>query len=264
MRTARTWPSAAPSSASRTSSAASFRDMGYGYGYAFAQDNICTIAQSYVTIRAERSRFFGPDESWKFEGNGSTVNNLNSDFFFKRIIETRVVEKLLAQKPPNGPAARDHAGRAGLRGGLQPLPARHRRGEPARPHLPRQGVGAPDHRDRRLPLLLQARAAGQLGRGDRRDRRRAAAHPGAGRARQPLDVAPDAADPGEHRPLLARRPGQQRLRARQRDDRRAGTGWCSATRTSRGRARSASTSRTSPSPARPTWRAPRCSACRSC
>ena len=82
---------------------ASFRDMGYGYGYAFAQDNICTIAQSYVTIRGERSRFFGPDASWRFEGNGSVVNNLNSDFFFKRIIQTKVVEGLLAQKPPQGP-----------------------------------------------------------------------------------------------------------------------------------------------------------------
>ena len=82
---------------------ASFRDMGYGYGYAFAEDNVCTIAQSYVTIRAERSRFFSPDRSWRFEGNGSTVNNLNSDFFFKRIIQTRVVERMLTRKPPQGP-----------------------------------------------------------------------------------------------------------------------------------------------------------------
>ena len=81
----------------------SFRDVGYGYGYAFAQDNICQIASSYVTVRAERSRFFGPNESWKFEGNGTTANNLNSDFFFKRIIDTRVVEGLLGRRPPNGP-----------------------------------------------------------------------------------------------------------------------------------------------------------------
>jgi len=83
--------------------AKSFRDMGYGYAYAFAEDNICTIASSYVTVRAERSRFFGPDKSWRFEGNGSVANNLNSDFFFKKIIDNRVVEKLLAQKPPQGP-----------------------------------------------------------------------------------------------------------------------------------------------------------------
>jgi len=82
---------------------AGFRDLGYGYGYAFAEDNICTIAAEYVTVRAERSRFFGEEKSWKFEGNGSTVNNLNSDFFFKRIIDTGTVEALLGKEPPNGP-----------------------------------------------------------------------------------------------------------------------------------------------------------------
>ncbi len=82
---------------------AGFRDLGYGYGYAFAEDNICTIAAEYVTVRAERSRYFGPEKNWKFEGNGSTVNNLNSDFFFKRIIDTGTVEGLLAKEPPNGP-----------------------------------------------------------------------------------------------------------------------------------------------------------------
>jgi acyl-homoserine-lactone acylase len=87
--------------------------LGYGYGYAFARENVCTIAQSYVTIRAERARFFGPDASWRFEGNGSVVNNLNSDFFFQRIKDRRVVEGLLAQKPPNGP--RDEI-REGVRG----------------------------------------------------------------------------------------------------------------------------------------------------
>jgi acyl-homoserine-lactone acylase len=87
--------------------------LGYGYGYEFASQNVCTIAQEYVTVRAERSRFFDPNASWKFEGNGATVNNLNSDFFFQRIKDTRVVEKLLAQKPPNGP--RDEI-RDGVRG----------------------------------------------------------------------------------------------------------------------------------------------------
>ncbi len=83
--------------------ARSFRDLGYGYAYAFAQDNVCTIAREYVTIRAERSRFFGANASWRFEGNGTTVNNLNSDFFFKRIIDTKLVERLRDQKLPHGP-----------------------------------------------------------------------------------------------------------------------------------------------------------------
>jgi acyl-homoserine-lactone acylase len=80
-----------------------YASLGYGYAYAFAQDNLCQIADSYVTVNAQRSRFFGADNSWRFEGNGTTVNNLNSDFFYQRINDTGVVEKLLAQPPPAGP-----------------------------------------------------------------------------------------------------------------------------------------------------------------
>src|SRR4051812_33967631 len=54
-------------------------DAAYGYGYAFARENICTMADTYATVRGERSRYFGPDASYVFEGNGVTVNNLNSD-----------------------------------------------------------------------------------------------------------------------------------------------------------------------------------------
>jgi acyl-homoserine-lactone acylase len=80
-----------------------FGSLGYGYGYAFAQDNLCVIADQYVTVRGERSRFFGPDGTWEMGGNGTTNRNLDSDFFFKRIIKRRTIEKLLEQPPPNGP-----------------------------------------------------------------------------------------------------------------------------------------------------------------
>jgi acyl-homoserine-lactone acylase len=78
---------------------------GYGIGYAFAQDNLCTIADSYVTVAGERSKYFGPTASWRFEGNSSNANNLNSDFFYARINKNRVVEKLVDQPPPLGPLA---------------------------------------------------------------------------------------------------------------------------------------------------------------
>jgi acyl-homoserine-lactone acylase len=80
-----------------------FGDVGYGYGYAFAKDNICTMAEQYVTVRAERSKTFGPDKSYVQRGNGTTVNNLDSDFFWQRIINDKVVEKLLEPGPPIGP-----------------------------------------------------------------------------------------------------------------------------------------------------------------
>ena len=82
-----------------------FGSLGYGYGYAFAQDNVCTMADSYVTVRAERSRYFGPDGKYEFRGNGTAPNNLKSDFFFKRIIDEKTVEKLIAEPAPRGPKA---------------------------------------------------------------------------------------------------------------------------------------------------------------
>ena len=81
----------------------SWEGIGYGYGYAFAQDNICPMADAYVTVRAERSKFFGPNETYQSRGNGTAPTNINSDFFFKRAIDTKVVEKLIAEPPPRGP-----------------------------------------------------------------------------------------------------------------------------------------------------------------
>jgi acyl-homoserine-lactone acylase len=37
-----------------------YGSLGYGYGYAFAQDNLCVLADRVVTLRGERSRYFGP------------------------------------------------------------------------------------------------------------------------------------------------------------------------------------------------------------
>ena len=83
--------------------ARSWEGLGYGYGYAFAQDNLCEIADTYVTVNGERSRYFGADATYESRGNGTAPNNLNSDFFFQRIKDDRVVEQMLAQPPPNGP-----------------------------------------------------------------------------------------------------------------------------------------------------------------
>jgi acyl-homoserine-lactone acylase len=81
-----------------TIEAKNFKSLGLGYGYAFAKDNICTIADSFVTTRAQRSRFFKPDQ---VSPEGSV--NIDSDFFYERIKQRGIVEKLVAQKPPLGP-----------------------------------------------------------------------------------------------------------------------------------------------------------------
>ena len=93
--------------------AKNIQSLAAGFAYAFAQDNICTIAAEYVTVNAERSRYFGPEETWFFSGNGSTYRNLDADFYFQWVKQRGLVEELMAKKPPEG-ATRDV--RRGVRG----------------------------------------------------------------------------------------------------------------------------------------------------
>ncbi len=83
--------------------ARNWRSAGFGYAHAFAADNLCTIADSYVTVAGERSRYFGPDASWKFSGNGAVTNNLDSDFFYAQINDSGLIEDLMTRPPPEGP-----------------------------------------------------------------------------------------------------------------------------------------------------------------
>ena len=57
--------------------------LGYGYGYAFAEDNLCTMMDDFVTIRGERAKSFGPDGTYDIPAAGVTMNNVDSDFFWR-------------------------------------------------------------------------------------------------------------------------------------------------------------------------------------
>ncbi len=74
--------------------------LGFGYGFALAQDNLCTMANDYVTVEAQRSRYFGPGASYIQRGNGVIVSNLDSDLFFRQIIDSRTVERLARDPSP--------------------------------------------------------------------------------------------------------------------------------------------------------------------
>lgn len=65
-----------------------WKGAGYGYGFAFANDHICSFAQELVTLRGERSRWFGDVDAKgapvTYLGQlGGFVPNLASDFFYK-------------------------------------------------------------------------------------------------------------------------------------------------------------------------------------
>ncbi|OWQ40943.1 acylase [Pseudomonas lactis] len=53
------------------------RGLGVGMGYAYAQDNLCLLANEVITVNGQRARFFGPDQATLEERN-----NLASDVFF--------------------------------------------------------------------------------------------------------------------------------------------------------------------------------------
>lgn len=81
--------------------AQNYTSLGYGFGFAFASDNLCTMADAYVTVEAQRSRYFGPDATYDFVGN--RVDNLDSDLYWQSVIDAHVAERQLAVK--SGPNA---------------------------------------------------------------------------------------------------------------------------------------------------------------
>ena len=83
--------------------AADYESLGLGFGYAFAADDLCTIADSYVTVAGQRSRYFGPDATWTFTGNSTVNNNLDSDLYYTRINDSGVIQRLVEAPPPAGP-----------------------------------------------------------------------------------------------------------------------------------------------------------------
>jgi acyl-homoserine-lactone acylase len=72
-----------------------FRGLGYGIAYAYAEDNLCMFADSLLTVRGERSRFFGPDahatrrvnDQYGAASDFIDLKNEDSDFFFKAYLD---------------------------------------------------------------------------------------------------------------------------------------------------------------------------------
>lgn len=82
-----------------------FGSIGYGLGYAFAEDNLCVLLDDIVTIRGERAEFFGRDGSYTIQANGATANNVDSDFFWRSLITDEALTKLRQDSAPEATAA---------------------------------------------------------------------------------------------------------------------------------------------------------------
>ncbi len=77
-----------------------FGGIGYGLAYAYAEDNVCMLADSMLTVRGERSRYFGADAPPTkgrdgeysvtidyLDEKGFDLKNQDSDFFFKGYLD---------------------------------------------------------------------------------------------------------------------------------------------------------------------------------
>jgi acyl-homoserine-lactone acylase len=82
--------------------AANFAGLGFGYGFAAATDNICDLADTYLTVGAQRSRFLGPDAPAN-PAYGAAHDSLASDLYFRQVIDSGAVERSLSG--PEAPRA---------------------------------------------------------------------------------------------------------------------------------------------------------------
>jgi acyl-homoserine-lactone acylase len=68
-----------------------WRGAGYGVGYAYAQDNLCMIAEEFATVAGERSLHFGAKGSATL--GFQSVDNLSSDLFFRSAIDVPALRR---------------------------------------------------------------------------------------------------------------------------------------------------------------------------
>lgn len=71
------------------------RGLGYGIGYAYAQDNLCLLANEVLTVNGERSKYFGPEQLTLDERD-----NLSSDVFFTWLNNPEAVAAFWQAQPP--------------------------------------------------------------------------------------------------------------------------------------------------------------------
>ena len=74
--------------------------LGYGFGYVQAQDNLCTMADSFVTYRGERSRYFGAQARPASESTFGQPDNLTADFFFRFVADDAAVSRYRQSQSP--------------------------------------------------------------------------------------------------------------------------------------------------------------------
>jgi acyl-homoserine-lactone acylase len=94
--------------------AANYGSLGYGVGFAFATDDICTMADDLVTVEGNRSKYFGPANTYTSYSAGVTLTNLDSDIYWKGVAQSGLIKREVSIK--SGPDALPPAVHQLLRG----------------------------------------------------------------------------------------------------------------------------------------------------
>jgi len=94
-----------------------FKGLGYGYGYAFAEDNVCGLADAITTVDGDRSRYFGPNTDSGSQTVGP-LKNIDSDVYHRSVILSGVVERTMSRPAPLGLTADAKALIGGYVGGV--------------------------------------------------------------------------------------------------------------------------------------------------
>lgn len=74
-----------------------WRGVGYGVAYAYAEDNLCMLAEEFATVAGERSRFWGPEGTATL--GFDSVDNLSSDVFFRALIDASALRESVTRQP---------------------------------------------------------------------------------------------------------------------------------------------------------------------
>ncbi|MGA3704568.1 acylase [Ralstonia pseudosolanacearum] len=75
-----------------------YAGLGFGMAYAYAQDNLCLLADQVVTVNGERAKTFGPDGTATV--SFKSIPNTRSDAFFKGIVDTAALRDGYARMSP--------------------------------------------------------------------------------------------------------------------------------------------------------------------
>ncbi|CAG2157969.1 penicillin acylase family protein [Cupriavidus numazuensis] len=77
----------------------SWRGVGIGYGYAQAEDALCTLAEGFVTYAGRRSYYFGPQQRPQAPSTFGQSTSLELDLFFRGFADQAAVEAYRQAQP---------------------------------------------------------------------------------------------------------------------------------------------------------------------